>query len=170
MEDLFGAVVVIIGIIASIISSAKKEKEKKAAMEKHKAAAVARLEAAQKQKAAAKPMTAPPLPIADLPVTPSFSAQPGIPVPSAAPTVHPHIEPDCETHDQPGSLGVVSMEGKDLCHEDELTLERTFAEAVEPEGGLTFDWTGESMVKAVIMQEVLTRPVNRAAAFRRQAR
>lgn len=168
MEDLFGAVVIIIGIIASIISSAKKEKEKKAAMEKHKAAAVARLEAAQKQKAAAKPMTAPP--IVDVPVAAAVPISSAVPLTVAAPTVHPHIETDCETHDQPGSLGVVSMEGKDLCHEDELTLERTFAEEVEPEGGLTFDWTGESMVKAVIMQEVLTRPVNRAAAFRRQAR
>lgn len=167
MEDLFGAVVVIIGIIASIISSAKKEKEKKAAMEKHKAAAVARLEAAQKQKAtaaAAKPVTAPPLPILDAPVPAA------VPVPVAAPTVHPHIEPDCDIHDLPGSLGVVSMEGKDPCHEDELTLERSFAEVVEPEGGLTFDWTGESMVKAFVMQEVLTRPVNRAAACQRQAR
>lgn len=167
MEDLFGAVVVIIGIIASIISSAKKEKEKKAAMEKHKAAAVARVEAAQKQKAAAaaaKPVTAQPLPIADAP----FSS--AVPIPAAAPTVHPHIEPDCETHDQPGSLGATTMEGKDPCHEDELTLERTFAEVIEPEGGLTFDWTGDSMVKAFVMQEVLTRPINRAAARQQQAR
>ena len=152
MEDLFGAVVVIIGIIASIISSAKKEKEKKAAEEKRKAAAASRIEAAQKKQAAAKPATVlPPPVIANAPAQP------------LAPTVHPHIEPDCETHDQPGSLGVTSLEGKDPCHEDELTMERSLPEAPAQAGSLTFDWTGDSMVKAVVMQEVLTRPAQRAA-------
>ena len=59
--------------------------------------------------------------------------------------------------------GVTSMEGKDPCHEDELTLERTYAEAPQQQGGLTFDWSGESMVKAFVMQEVLTRPSQRRA-------
>lgn len=150
MEDLFPAIVVIIGIIGSIVSSAKKEKEKKAAEEKRKSAAAARVQAAQQKQAVAKAATVlPPMPAPASPVI--------------TPTVHAHVEPDCATHDQPGSLGVTSLEGKDPCHEDELTLERTFAEPTQPEGGLTFDWTGNSMVKAVIMQEVLTRPAQRAA-------
>lgn len=150
MEDLFPAIVVIIGIIGSIVSSAKKEKEKKAAEEKRKSAAAARVQAAQQKQAAAKPATV--LPQMPAPASPVIT-----------PTVHAHVEPDCATHDQPGSLGVTSLEGKDPCHEDELTLERTFAETPQQEGGLTFDWTGNSMVKAVIMQEVLTRPAQRAA-------
>ncbi len=152
MEDLFGVIVIFAGIIASIISSAKKEKAKTAAMEKHKAATAARLQAAQeKMNAAAKPAP-PPQPVA-------FADVPGQVI---APTVHPHVQPECETHDAPGSLGVTSMEGKDPCHEDELTLTRSFDEAPTQPRGLTFDWTGDSLVKAVVMQEVLTRPAQRA--------
>lgn len=80
------------------------------------------------------------------------------------PMVHPHVAPDCAAHDAPGSLGETSMEGKDPCHEAELTLARTMDAAPQPEGGLTFDWFGENMVKAFVMQEVLTRPAQRRRA------
>ena len=155
MEDLFPAIIVIVGIIGSILSTAKKEKTNKAAQANHTAAAAARLQAAQQKMtavaAAEKSATViPPISFADVPGQ------------RIAPTVHPHIQPDCATHDVPGSLGVTSLEGKDPCHEDQLTLERTFAQPAQPTGGLTFDWTGDSMVKAVVMQEVLTRPTHRA--------
>ena len=80
------------------------------------------------------------------------------------PTVHAHVQPDCEAHDTPGSLGVASSEGKDPCHEQQLTHARFVQEQeAENEGGLTFDWSGESMVKAFVMQEILTRPCQRQA-------
>lgn len=151
MADLFPVLVVFIILISSIVSSAKKEKANRAAEERRKAAAAARIQnAQQKMAAAAKSATVMP--------PRSFADVPGQVI---MPTVHAHIKPDCDTHDRPGSLGVTSMEGKDPCHEDELTLTRTTAEAPQPEGGLTFNWTGDSMVKAVVMQEVLTHPCQR---------
>ena len=81
------------------------------------------------------------------------------------PTVHTHLQPDCDTHDAPtsGSLNVVSPEGKDPCHQEQLPQRRqSVAEAAPAEQpGLTLDWNGEAMVKAFVMQEVLTRPCDR---------
>ena len=82
-----------------------------------------------------------------------------------APTVHTHVQPDCDTHDAPnGSLGVTTSEGKDPCHEPQLTHARSVLEHdTAVEGGLTFDWSGQNMVKAFVMQEILTRPCQRQA-------
>lgn len=161
MEDLFPAIVVIIGIIGSIISSAKKERNNQAAKDMHKAAAAARVEAAQKQQAEAAAQQATVLP-------PQVITNAPRPTVLVRPTVHPHLEPDCEIHDQPGSLGVTSLEGKDPCHEDELTMTRSIAQVPQQEGGITFDWTGTNMVKAFVMQEILTRPANRTPVWQRQ--
>lgn len=155
MEDLFPVVIVIIGSIASIVSSSMKAKQQKAATEWHKAAAAARVKAAQQMQTAQRqtqPITAPATPVVDVPAQ------------AITPTVHPHLTPDCETHDTAGSLAYVSAEGKDPCHEEQLTHVRT-PEETDPQeqGGLTFDWTGSSMVKAIVMQEVLTRPAQRRA-------
>ncbi len=160
MEDLFSVFIVIIGIVASIASSAKKTKERKTAMEKHQAATAARMAAGQQQKQDTEKTPHPYKPMQTMMSSLSFADTPGQVI---APTVHTHVQRDCNTHDKPGSLGVTSMEGKDPCHEDQLTLERTFAEPAPVEGGLTFDWSGENMVKAFVMQEVLTRPAQRRA-------
>ena len=153
MEDLFPVVIVIIGSIASIVSSSMKAKQQKAATERHKAAAAARIKAAQQMQGAqrqAQPIAAP---VVDV-----------VPAQVISPTVHPHLTPDCNIHDNSGSLNYTSNEGKDPCHEEQLNRIRTPEETAPPEqGGLTFDWTGDNMVKAVVMQEVLTRPVQRRA-------
>ncbi len=102
--------------------------------------------------APAQPVTAPPVP-----------AKPAVapPVP-ARPAVHPHLQPDCVTHDAPGSLGVTTLEGKDPCHEEQLTHPRTrLAEPAAGHSGLALDWSGKAMVQAFVMQEVLTRPCDR---------
>lgn len=160
MDELFPALLVIVIGIISTISKAAKKQQSRAAVEAHRAAAQARTGTAEPA----------PVPQAVVPAM-SFGDVPGqvaAPVikssPALAPTVHPHIQPDCDTHDVPGSLGVTSMEGKDPCHEDELTLERTVATPAKPEGGLQLEWSGENMVKAFIMQEVLTRPAQRRRA------
>ena len=160
MDELFPALLVIVIGIISTISKAAKKQQSRAAVEAHRAAAQARTGTAEPA----------PIPQAVMPAM-SFGDVPGQvaapvikPSPALAPTVHPHIQPDCDTHDVPGSLGVTSMEGKDPCHEDELTLERTVAAPVHPEGGLQLEWSGENMVKAFIMQEVLTRPAQRRRA------
>lgn len=101
-------------------------------------------------------------------VTPAQMHQP---LPKAAPvkpaplqpSIHAHAAKlDCKTHDVPGSLGVTSMEGRDLCHQEQMDdLERlSFAPASE-QPGLKLDWSGENMVKAFVMQEVLKRPCDR---------
>lgn len=103
---------------------------------------------------------------------PKASAAPAAPVKRPAqpmtpmqPTIHPHVAPECETHDAPGSLGVTSLEGKDPCHEQQLAPgKRPRPDFDDPQTevpGLTFDWTGENMVKAVVLQEVLQRPAQR---------
>ena len=160
MDELFPALLVIVIGIISTISKAAKKQQSRAAVEAHRAAAQARTGTAEPA----------PIPHAVVPAM-SFGDVPGQvaapvikPSPALAPTVHPHIQPDCDVHDVPGSLGVTSMEGKDPCHEDELTLERTVATPAKPEGGLQLEWSGENMVKAFIMQEVLTRPAQRRRA------
>ena len=160
MDELFPALLVIVIGIISTISKAAKKQQSRAAVEAHRAAAQARTGTAEPA----------PIPHAVVPAM-SFGDVPGQvaapvikPSPALAPTVHPHIQPDCDTHDVPGSLGVTSMEGKDPCHEDELTLERTVATPAKPESGLQLEWSGENMVKAFIMQEVLTRPAQRRRA------
>ena len=165
MDELFPALLVIVIGIISTISKAAKKQQSRAAVEAHRAAAQARTGTAEPA----------PIPHAIVPAM-SFGDVPGQvaapvikPSPALAPTVHPHIQPDCDVHDVPGSLGVTSMEGKDPCHEDELTLERSVSEAPAPESGLTFDWSGQNMVKAFVLQEVLNRPMNRAPVCKRQA-
>lgn len=151
MEELLSLAVVIVVFIANAISISNKQNKKAAAEETRKAAAAARIKAAQQklaaENAAAKPsdegMSAPE------------------PMQVIMPTVHTHVEPDCEEHDAPttGSLNFVSTEGKDPCHEDELTLVHEPIEAPAPApASLTFDWSGENLVKAFVMQEVLQRP------------
>lgn len=139
-------------ILISMIASAKKAKNKRV-YEAAKASHAREQASAEPAKpwTPIQPTVLPPLTLEDMPV-------------QAAPAVHPHLEPDCETHDAPsGSLGVTSAEGKDPCHEAQLTHPRTIQEPAHEEPGITFDWSGENMVKAFVMQEVLTRPCQRQA-------
>ena len=157
MEDMLEALFVFLVIIASLASKAiKASKKNQAAIEQHQAAS----------RAAQAPAKAEPHPYAPVAVKPMMPAMTpaDLPGPVVLPTVHAHVQPDCETHDTPGSLGVTSLEGKDPCHEEELTLERTIAEPVPAQGGLNLEWTGENMVKAFVMQEILTRPAARRRA------
>lgn len=140
MEDILGFIVVLIGAIGAIIGSASKKKQQ-----------------AQRQyppivSAPAQPQAAPAV------VTPH-----DVPMQVAQPTVHTHLAPDCDVHDASGSLAFRSTEGKDPCHEEQLrqSHEPLYEPSTQP--GLTLDWTGDSMVKAFVMQEVLTRPSQRRA-------
>ena len=158
MDELFPALLVIVIVFISTISKAAKNQQSRAAVEAHRAAAQARTGTAEP--ASVTQAVTPAMSFGDMP---GQVAAPVIkPARAFAPTVHPHIEPDCDTHDVPGSLGVTSMEGKDPCHVEQLTHKRTEDEPAEVEqGGLTFDWSGENLVKAFVMQEVLTRPCDR---------
>ncbi len=159
MDELIPVLFIIIGAIASIVSSAKKEKEKKATEAHRQAAARARADAARKQAAQQAEKSRAPIQPSVAPAM-AFSDIPGQVI---APTVHTHVRPDCDVHDVPGSLGVTSTEGKDPCHEEQLTSVRTFMEPAQEQSGLSLEWTGENLVKAFVMQEVLTRPCQRHA-------
>jgi len=154
VEDLFSAVIVIIGVIASIVSSVNKNKKKQQAAKTPYASPI--LSSADPKPAAA--------PRAEQVSMSSMLPPREEPPQVAQPTVHTHLEPDCEEHDAVGSMNIQSPEGKDPCHEEQLTLERRpIALAEESPAGLTFDWSGDAMVKAFVMQEVLTRPSQRRA-------
>lgn len=146
MEDILGFVIVIIGLIASAVSSAKKKQAKTTTFPP----------VTQPQRASTA--TAPASMASMLPTVSERTVAP------VQPTVHTHLEPDCEAHDQAGSLGVKSPEGKDPCHAEQMPARLTVMEEAEPAPGIALDWTSENLVKAVVMQEVLTRPCQRRAA------
>ncbi len=184
MEDLLPIIILICGLVASAASKSSKKSRSEAAKRRIYADspqnAVNRQRAEAMQAPAAHPYAAPAKPAA--PAQPASMASmlpPQAPlmsaadVPAMAPaarvSIHPHLQPDCNVHDAPsGSLNVASPEGKDPCHAPQLkprpAARYTEVESAEETSGLNLDWSGEGMVKAFIMQEVLTRPCQRRAA------
>lgn len=154
IESFLEVAFIFIVIIGSVVSTASKARRQRVA------------EAARRSASPVKPTSAPtrphPYTVAQPSVMPpmSFSDIPGQVI---APTVHPHVQPDCVTHDIPGSLGVTSLEGKDPCHENQLVSRPAIQVPAQDQPALTFNWSGENMVKAFVMQEVLTRPCQRQA-------
>ena len=154
MEGLFELIVVFIAFIGSLVASAKKSKRQRSAKAAHESLAAEKAALAKSRMQAAVQAARPPVQAMSAPSEPSQVI---------APTVHTHLTPDCAIHDAPGSLDFASTEGKDPCHEEQLAGMRVIPEEPEAAGTLTFDWSGESMVKAFVMQEVLTRPAQRQA-------
>lgn len=68
-----------------------------------------------------------------------------------------------------GSMNYQTTEGEDPCHEEELEPMVNPCELAPRAGTMetpakarfSFEWTGDAMVKAVVMQEILTRPCDR---------
>ena len=74
-----------------------------------------------------------------------------------------------------GSLGEDSLEGVDPCHEDELAPAEypckaspdamsgaaARARTTAQPSGLNLRWSGDEMLRAVVMSEILTRPCDR---------
>ena len=152
LESFFEIFFAGIVIVVSLIASAKKAKNQRI----NDAAKQSRMQ----EQAASQPVPA--RQPAQATILPPMTI-PDISIPVASPTVHPHVQPDCNTHDVPGSLGVTSLEGKDPCHEEQLSHARTMDTTAQEGTGLNLEWTGENLVKAFVMQEVLTRPCQRQA-------
>ncbi|MBR4081984.1 MAG: hypothetical protein IKK21_09400 [Clostridia bacterium] len=95
-----------------------------------------------------------------MPMTQTMPASPLGERAPIAPTVHTHLDPNCDTHNVPGSLGAVSDEGFDPCHEEQFS-ERRASVTVTERPGLQLDLSGKALTQAFIMQEVLTRPCDR---------
>lgn len=165
MEELASLIPII--IIAVISAIAKSSKNKNSQQHPYQ----------QGSGAARPPQARPAAPVQTPPAAPS-PARPVAPAPQQVsmasmlppvqqpmvPTVHTHMQLDCETHDSLaiGSLGVVRTEGTDPCHEEQLSQQPSMTFAPAPEQpGLQLDWSGNAMVKAFVMQEVLARPCDR---------
>ncbi len=86
------------------------------------------------------------------------------------PTVQSRLHVTPHTEDMfAGSMNAATGEGEDPCHEDDLTpavnpceLSPRTVQPTPATSGLNLTWTGDAMVKAVVMQEILTRPCQRA--------
>ena len=155
MDDFLGVVLVIIAVVSAISKNAKKKKK---AQEQSRQiwVAVPKMEAVPKD-------TQKPAPAAEESMLP-----PEMP---AAPVVRQEIAPRVETRvrvsphmeEYEGSLHAESTEGVDPCHEEQLSGRPALQLAPMPveTPGIRLDWTGENMVKAFIMQEVLQRPCDR---------
>ena len=170
MEGILPIIIVIVSMVVSLFKNARKEQEKQAAETRRRESAIRRLEARdmlqQRQQSLADEVAQAPAAVPVAPAVPGMPIAPAMPIASsapAAPAVHVHLEPDCEVHDAVGSMAYVSTEGKDPCHEAQLTHPRPQADASQEAAGLTFDWSGESLVKAFVMQEILARPGQRRA-------
>ncbi|MBQ7850477.1 MAG: hypothetical protein IJ343_12185 [Clostridia bacterium] len=145
MEELFGVVWVFIMIAVAVANSVKKKQQQSSMT----------VSTAQPAQPAAQPASMASM----LPPRPEGSDKP------VRPTVHTHLELNCDTHDAPdtGSLGAVRTEGTDPCHDDLLPHRTAAPMAAETQTSpsLTLDWSGDAMVKAFVMQEILTRPAQR---------
>ena len=153
--EMIGAVIIVMVSIA-VSSAKKKAKERQRHFQPMTVSAAPENPAPQP----AAPKATRPAPAQMTPPLPKI--EPAKPAP-LQPTVHAHAAAlECETHDMPGSLGVTSTEGRDPCHETQMAaLERSSFAPVAEQPGLKLDWSGENMVKAFVMQEVLTRPRDR---------
>lgn len=64
-----------------------------------------------------------------------------------------------------GSLGVTTEEGYDPCHEEQAdimtVLEMTELPSESAGPAVSFNWSGNEIMKAVVMQEILKRPCER---------
>ena len=164
--DLFW-VLIVVGLIVRAVGNSKKKQEKQAKKQRQTMEEIFGQDAvkpASMQRMETKPVPKPspaPRPAEMLPPLRQEPAREAI-----APRVHVHTAPACPVDDDAGSLRYHSTEGVDPCHEDQLPSMHTprpepMAPRMTERPGLTLDWNGESMVKAFIMQEVLTRPCER---------
>ena len=151
MDDLIAILAVVAALIGLVAKSSKKNAKGQPARAKAQSAAGSA--------ASPAPAAAPPAMQGELPHMP-------------APHVHelkPQVAVTPHTPDIfSGSMNASTGEGFDPCHEAELTPQsepcmaspRPVPPQVSP-APLQLSWTGNDMVKAVVMQEILRRPCDR---------
>lgn len=155
-----GAIVVILLIVALVSSLSKNKKQQNGKAEQR-----ARQQAAQQrtvQQRAAQQRAA---------QHQAANAQMLREEPAERHVMQPTISVTPHTDDMfEGSMYMESLEGEDPCHDHELQPEvkpcevSPLAESAQPApaaGGLRLNWTGDDMVRAFVMSEILTRPQNR---------
>ncbi len=122
-------------------------------------AAAAKKTAAQKKQAARFPARN-----AQQPANPPAAAQPAAQPAERLTTMTPAVyEPDHDDSVFTGSLGPVESEGYDPCHEEQLQNMELVCEpgketpAPQVRSGLTLGWTGNDIVRGIVMSEILKR-------------
>lgn len=144
MDDLIAILAVVAALIGLVAKSSKKNAKGQPARAKAQSAAGS---------------AAPPAMQGELPHMPAphvHELKPQV-------VVTPHT-PDIFS----GSMNASTGEGFDPCHEEELTPQRepcmVAPRPAPPQPApapLSLSWTGDEMVKAVVMQEILRRPCER---------
>ena len=164
MEDLFSLLVVIFSLVGLLNKNAKKQMQKSAAKKGFRdIPPITAPQAVPKQPAAAPAATMMPPRPEYKPVTPleAMAAQAAVRSGEAQESMEGRS--DHSTH--------ISCEGHDPCHEDQLRPAQRPARIAAQEGaalahetekaGIDLDFTGSELVRAVVMQEILTRPCDR---------
>ena len=169
MSDLFGLIWVVFIVVALVNSGKKKNPKKQSGIPPLTAQPVAQQrqprtvrEREEEYTRRAQTATATPAPRQEQTRMPLEAMQPARTV--AEPRVHTHLAPDCDQDGLSGSMDFISTEGVDPCHDDELPgrqAPRPTFPMMQERPGLALEWTGDALVKSVIMQEVLTRPCQR---------
>ncbi len=179
MDDGFGVLVVIIAIIASLVSTMKKNK---GAQVKRKTASPAKtLEMKDDDRAAAlearrrhlqaleekrRQLHAQGVPIKAHAQQPAMTPQVIAHTQSAHPTMAPRVHVTPHTEDMfAGSLNAETGEGNDPCHETELQPQvepcMLAPQNPPPAPSARPAFSSNDMVRAVVMSEILTRPCDR---------
>ena len=123
-------------------------------------AAAAKKTAAQKKQAAARFPARNAQESADQPAAPQQPSKPAERLTTLVPAVY---EPDHDDSVFTGSLGPVETEGFDPCHENQLQDMEIVCEpgketpAPQVRSGLALGWTGNDIVKGIVMSEILNR-------------
>lgn len=182
MEDMMG-LLILIAIVASIVQSQNKKKkqtkqtvsmdayasgtqkdrEKAVHDAKHRQEYRQKLEARRDELRAQKRQ-------GEAPHEPHPMVAPTVASQAMGPQVQPRMHVTPHTEDMfAGSMNANTGEGEDPCHEDDLApavnpceLSPRQVQPAPATSGLNLTWTGDAMVKAVVMQEILTRPCQRA--------
>ena len=155
MDDFLGVVLVIIAVVSAISKNAKKKKK---AQEQSRQIQTAVPEMKAVPRDTQKPASA---------TEESMLSPEKLAAPAArreiAPRVETRVRVSPHMEDYEGSLHAESTEGIDPCHEEQLSERPAPQLAPMPveTPGIRLEWTGENMVKAFIMQEVLQRPCER---------
>ena len=179
MEDLLGFLFIILAIVSSISKNKKKKQQAQARKQvrqelagKNQNRAPYSMEALQAwfeeetEEKTAEQAAAPAAEITHEGIHPC-DTHPSQPVTVAQPRIQARVQVTEKPQVVLGSMGVDSHEGIHPCdeHEEELSSGDAPLIAVPVEKpGIQLDWNGDSLVKAFVMQEVLTRPCQRRRA------
>lgn len=166
MADIFAITFVIIALVITVTNKANQQKNSKAAVSSRKsqsAAAAAQKKAAPQRTAVRVPNAKPIRTVVPAaPAAPSFADAPAVAQPTVA--VHHHDDDIFQ-----GSMMAESTEGYDPCHEEQLQPEIPACEAPAPVDPYAQTQTplfgGQSLMNAIVMNEILTRPEDRANSF-----